>query len=310
MKSFRKGGALMAQYDFTIHYDGDGLANNRIPIRDLAPSLLAVSTAFQEIQKLNDPLEEPVSLDIKASEPGSFIVDLVLANGGDFIQKAVSLINSSNSNALLNLKDYVLIFVGVITFITGTAHHKLKNKKDNDDGTVEITIDDNTKITISKKVLDAYQNVEVRKSIKDSVKPLSKDGIESIDFYHDNHDKVTVRKADYPLFDVPDAGEKEINISEEDTFLQIISVAFEHGKWQFSSGGNRFFAKIEDKNFLNDVEKNFQQFGSTDVLKVRLRTRQYIDKTGLLKSEYTILRVLDHQRGGQQIELNFTDTDN
>lgn len=27
----------MAQYDFTIHYDGDGLANNRIPIRDLAP---------------------------------------------------------------------------------------------------------------------------------------------------------------------------------------------------------------------------------------------------------------------------------
>lgn len=54
--------------------------------------MLAVSTAFQEIQELNDPFEEPVSLDIKASEPGSFIVDLVLANGGDFIQKAVSLI--------------------------------------------------------------------------------------------------------------------------------------------------------------------------------------------------------------------------
>lgn len=91
--------------------------------------------------------------------------------------------------------------------------------------------------------------------------------------------------------------------------MQIISVAFEHGKWQFSSGSNRFFAKIEDENFLNDVEKNIQQFGSTDVLKVHLRTRQYIDKTGLLKSEYTVLRVLDHQRGGQQIELNFTDPD-
>lgn len=132
-------------------------------------------------------------------------------------------------------------------------------------------------------MLDAYQNIEVRKSISDSVKPLSKDGIDSIDFYHGNHDKVTVKKDDYRLFDAPDAGEKEINISEEDTFLQIISVAFEHGKWQFSSGSNRFFAKIEDENFLNDVEKNIQQFGSTDVLKVHLRTRQYIDKTGLLK---------------------------
>lgn len=119
----------MAQYDFTIHYDGDGLANNRIPIRDLAPSLLAVSTAFQEIQELNDPFEEPVSLDIKASEPGSFIVDLVLANGGDFIQKAVSLINSSGSNALLNLVEYVSIFTGLIGFIVKVAQHKLKNKK-------------------------------------------------------------------------------------------------------------------------------------------------------------------------------------
>ncbi|MCT3282207.1 hypothetical protein EFP16_01360 [Lactiplantibacillus pentosus] len=300
----------MARYDFTIHYDGEGLKNNRIPIEDLAPSLLAVSKAFQEIQKLNNPLDDPVSLDIKASEPGSFIVDLVLANGGDIIQRAVSLLNNADSNALLNLKDYVEIFSGLIIFIIGIADHKLKHKKENDDGTVEITLDDNTKITISKKVLDAYQNVEIRKSINDSVKPLSKDGIEFIDFSHGSHNKVTVKKADYRAFEVPDATEKEINVSEEDTFLQIISVAFEHGKWQFSSGGNRFFAKIEDESFLKDVEKNVQQFGSTDVLKVHLLTRQYIDKAGLLKSEYTVLKVLDHQRGGQQIELNFTDPEN
>ncbi|NRO05079.1 hypothetical protein IMAU30005_01962 [Lactobacillus helveticus] len=49
-----------------------------------------------------------------------------------------------------------------------------------------------------------------------------------------------------------------------------------------------FIANITDEYFLKAVEKNEQQFGSTDTLKVKLKTEQYLDKNGKLKSDYTV----------------------
>ena len=62
---------------------------------------------------------------------------------------------------------------------------------------------------------------------------------------------------------------------------------------------------IED--FLKAVEKNEQQFGSTDTLKVKLKTEQYLDKNGKLKSDYTVTKVLDHIKDSEEIELDLFD---
>lgn len=299
----------MAKYDFSVHYSGEALEENRIPIRDLAPSLLALSETFQNIQKLNSPLEAPISLDIQATEKGSFIVDLVLTSGNDLLQKAVSLLNNSDSNAFLNLKDYVEIFTLLINTILQLAKHKLKSKKELNDGKIEITLDDHTKIVIPKKVLDAYQNLEIRKNIKEVVDPLKEDGISSIQFHHASKEEITITEEHYEDFKVPTTTSKELNSSTTTQYLQIMNVAFEHGKWRFSSGGNTFFAEILDKDFLKSVERNIQQFGSTDILKVLLETQQFVDKDGSLKSNYKILKVLEHRKGAQQIDLDFTDKD-
>lgn len=45
----------MAKYNLSVHYDGEGLQENRIPVADLAPSLIALSDTFQQIQKLVNP---------------------------------------------------------------------------------------------------------------------------------------------------------------------------------------------------------------------------------------------------------------
>lgn len=297
----------MARYGFSVHYDGSGLEDHRIPISDLAPSLLALSTTFQEIQSLVNPDEPALSLDIVANEKGSFIVDLLLANGPDILSKVIDFLNSDGSNAIGNLINYTTIFLGVIGLTKKLANKKIKNKRKAGNGQIKITLEDGTTIEISKDVLDAYLNVNVRKGIKDSVKPLEKDGIDKIDFYHDKNQKETVNKDEYKDFSVPELKTKELETVDSNVFLQIVNVAFEHGKWKFSDGSNQFFAKIEDEDFLTSVEKNQQQFGSTDTLKVKLRTRQYIDPEGSLRKENTIVKVLKHVKGAQQLELDFED---
>lgn len=107
----------MAKYDFSVRYYGDALEDNSIPIKELAPSLLALSEAFQEVQFIANPHEETISLDIKATEKGSFIIDLILTNGKDIFDQAISFLNGTESNAFSNLVTYVSIFSGALTFI-------------------------------------------------------------------------------------------------------------------------------------------------------------------------------------------------
>ena len=216
----------MARYNFSVHYNGSGLEDHRIPISDLAPSLLALSTTFQEIQSIVNPEEPTLSLDIVANEKGSFNVDLILANGADLFTKVIDFLNSDLSNAIANLTNYVNIFIGTIGLTKALADSKIKDKSEPKNGFIKITLDDETEITIPKDVLASYLNVEVRKGIKESIKPLEKDGIDDISFYHDKDQKTSIVKKEYQMFDVPSIKAKELEISESTVFLQIVNASF------------------------------------------------------------------------------------
>ena len=296
----------MAKYKFDVHYKGTALEDNSIPVKDLAPSLLSLSEAFQTIQKINNPSEAPLSLNITATKKGSFLVELLLVNGKDLLKQAMDFLNSSPSTAVINLTTYVGIFVNVVNYINKIANKKIKDKKE-ENGKVTITLDDDSSITMSADEFKVYKNVNFRKEIHEVVRPLESDGIDSIGFSHDKSISVTVDHTDYKKFEVPTVQEKQLDTNESAVFLQIINVAFEHGKWKFSMGDSTFFADITDEDFLKAVEKNEQQFGSTDTLKVKLKTEQYLDKNGKLKSDYTVTKVLDHIKGSEEIELDLFD---
>lgn len=299
---------LMESYDFSVRYFGSGLVNNSIPIRELAPSLLALSETLSDIQKLKNPLEKPISLDIKATEKGSFIVDMVLTT--DVLNKAVDFLSGNGSTAVLNLSSYIGIFLEVVHFIKEKKDKELKKQESIGENKTRVTFEDGSSVEISNDSLNAYKNIEIRKNTKEVIEPLDKDGIDGIDFYRNKQEKVTISKSDYEYFDVPSPEEEDLDITTSITYLQIINVAFEHGKWKFSNGDTQFFADIDDKEFIKSVRKNFQQFGSTDLLKVELQTQQYINKEGNLKSKYTVKKVLEHKKGAQQISLKFTDEEN
>lgn len=297
----------MATCNLSVRYAGDAITDGRIPIRDLAPSLLSLSESFQQIQKVIDPDSDPISLDIKATSEGSFVVDLILANGKDLISHVVNLLNSDPTTAALNLNAIVTTFYGVIKLIKKLYNKKIKKQETLNNGDIKLTLDKNESITISKVILDSYQNVNIRTSVHSLVKPLEKDGISSLEINSDKNMSVSVKKKEYKKFEVPKAKDKELDDKVSIEYLQIENIAFEHdNKWKFSEDTNKFWASIEDRDFLDRVEKNQTQFGSTDILKVRLRKKTYSTNEGL-KNEYIIERVLEHQKGAQEIELNIED---
>lgn len=294
----------MAKYDFSVRYYGSALEDNRIPVKELAPSLLALSEAFQEVQFIANPHEEPLSLDIKATEKGSFRIDLLLINGQDILNQAINFLNGNETNALSNLTMYVGVLLSAINLIKKLRDYKIDKSENIDDGFVKITFEDKTTIQIPKEAIEATKSIEFRKNMKEVIKPLESDGVEGMDFYHTKEVSATIKKEEMTAFEIPEIEDKELETTESEVYLQIINVAFEHGKWKFSNGSNTFYAAIEDEDFIEAVKKNQQQFGSTDTLKVKLKTAQKIDKEGKLKSEFTILKVIDHVKGSKQLELD------
>ena len=294
----------MATYNLSIRYAGDAINDGRIPVKDLAPSLLALSDSFQEIQKIIDPESEPVSLDIKATEKGSFLVDLVLANGKDIVSNVISFLTSNPTTAIINLSALVTTFYGVFKLTKSFYNKKIERKESLSNGDVRITLNDGTTIATNEKILKSYQNLDVRTSIHDIVQPLERKGLNSLEISSEKEVKITVDKKDYEKFKVPKPNDKELDDKTTTEYLQIESVAFEHGKWKFFDGTNKFFAEIKDEEFIDKVSKNQTQFGSTDILKVELRKKTFQTTDGL-KNEYTIEKVLEHKKGPQEIELDF-----
>lgn len=300
----------MAKYNLSIRYAGDEVEQGRISIDQLAPSLLALSRTFKEIQSALNPAEQPISLDITASEKGSFIVDLILASGPDILKQAVDFLTSKQSQSIEALGFYISAFAGVVQLTISGYKKVISSKKDiPEEGSVKINFSDGTNIVIPKESFDLYKNVEVRKSIHDTLEPLDS-GVEKIEVYTQNRNDINLQvdRSEYPAFEVPKVKDKELDSTVSEVYLQIVNVAFEHGKWKFYNGTNYFFAKIEDTDFITSVGRNEYQFGSTDSLKVKLRTEQFMTEGGL-KSEFFIEKVLEHIPGAKQIELDFDDLD-
>lgn len=95
-------------------------------------------------------------------------------------------------------------------------------------------------------------------------------------------------------------------VTEE--YVQVRSINLKLRKGKFTSGGNIFPAKILDENFLAYVDTLNGDFKKSNVLKVKLELQQYIDKSGIIRSEQTIIKVLNYEKDYQQDAQQFIDS--
>lgn len=296
----------MAETEFGIEYRGPALADGRMPVRDLAPALLALGELFTEAATVVYPTRPPVSLDIKATEKGSFVVDLILS-GGDAWETMVDLLDSEDINALVNLKELIVgggvvgtgLFV-LLKKLRGSA--VVEEEPAENDGQVRLTTEDGTILTVPAEVAKLQRRTTIRRKVREVVQPLGKDGIDEV-HVRTEQQEIVLEKDELPAFEIPETVEESpLGETEATLLVEIAAIAFTEGhKWKLTDGDANFFARIADEGFISRIDAG-EPFRKGDRLRVVLRIEQAA-RGDELHTEREVIRVIEHIPAGEQLTL-------
>ncbi len=292
----------MAETALVATYDGPALADGRMRVRELAPALLALGDLFTEASSVAYPDREPVALDIKATEDGSFILHLILQAESAWDQVS-DLFTSESISALVNLKELVLApTVGLLALIKRSHGKRIRSRENALPGRIKLTFEDGEALEVPSEVVRLYDRPTVRRSARAVVAPLAREGVSALYFQSEEQRGVSIEEDDLPAFEA-DFDDDIISENEVEMVVSIIAPVFVQGnKWRLSTGGNAsFFASIEDLGFLERVEQGESFAKGDSLLCMMLITQSRRD--GALQSDYRVVKVLRHFPRGEQLRL-------
>lgn len=298
----------MARTGFAVVYDGPALADGEMPVRDLAPALLALGALFTEASTVLYPDLEPPALSIKATERASFDVSLIL-DAADIWDQIVKLFTSPDVNALVNLRDAIIVSGGgLFYFIQWRKKRRITREEQLDTGQVRITLEDGTVAEFPAETMALHRRVSVRKKAQQVVNPIGRPGVDRLEFRSESQVTLSIGPDDVSAFD-PEPEEPPPLLDEETgVVLAIVSAVFKEGnKWRFSDGAADFAAAIEDPAFIERVNAG-EPFAAGDRLRCRIRIIQ-TEKDGKLHIERRVLEVLEHVRRPQADPLFLPEAD-
>ena len=290
----------MAEETFVLTYDGDAVASGRMDVADLAPALVALGELFLLVNREVNPNTPDPALQLVATTQGSFEVHLILTQS--FLDQLVSMFSGSEATAVANLLAYVTGATGLLALLAKLARRAIRSQKPGPQpGQIVLELDDSTTITIPEQVLGLAQNVTVRRTCQEVVRPLTRDGVDEMRISNTSTE-ISITKGDLDGFEIPPDDGTLIEEFERTVALSIVSVPFrDNNKWRLSDGQNTFFATMSDASFIARVNKD-EPFAKSDVLRCELRTTQYMTDDGL-RTDYDVLQVVDHVRSGRQVQL-------
>lgn len=301
--------ARMSQERFSIIYDGPALADNAMDVRDLAPALLALGSMFEEANDILNHDHARVAVQVNGSfKTGCFRIDLSVTQ--QLLDQLTDLFNQRSMATAKNLLEWIGLLgaggkglLGLLSWLKGRKPSRVELLNT---GSVRVFVDGESFDT-ETAVLELYRHIKLRKALEDAVvKPLRKEGVETFSVMQDEQVTVTLDRAAANWLVAPEAEDEPIDDSESVISLQIVNIAFrDDNKWRFSDGAGTYYASIVDQAFLERVNKNEEAFAKGDILKVRLHRRQWLSGEDM-RTEYTVLEVLEHRRATVQLPLPFS----
>lgn len=291
----------VSQETFTVSYDGPALADHTIDVRDLAMAVLAVSDAFHRAQAVLDPGAEQVAVRVKAHREGSFEIVMLLV---EWQESAMDMLLGRPVQSVLSLSGLVGSVLGSVAFVKQLRGRRVERAREVQPGLTEVQIEGGEVLQVASRELELVRDLEFRKAVSEVARPLGRDGVEVLKIT-DRRTEIVARQEDVGSFAPPTMpAEEELSVSCRNTVLQPVGVEFDGRKWRFTEGGAALSATVEDPAFRDRIERGQSAFKVSDLLRVRLRSRQYRDRSGALKVEHFIEEVLDHIDGGRQLPLD------
>lgn len=285
-------GYTRAAEDLSLVYDGPGLADGTMDVRDLAPALLGLSVLFQEANRIVNPTADDVSVKIEATSQSSFHIDLNLVAG------AAVVLSSNPVTALANLKAIVIDpVVGVISYLV-RKHREPEaiEAPPLENGDVEVIYPDGAQVRYPAAVMRVSRSTTVRRELTAVLRPLETGDCDEVVFTSSTTDAISITQDDLPAF-AEDLGPDD-PIEETDVLMtvSVIAPSFDGKKWRVSDGANTFWVSLRDADFEERIARNEVLFGDGDYLRCIVRWRQFeADTKAGLRLERDIIQVLDHR---------------
>lgn len=305
-------------------YKLNGDFEDGINVFELAPTLLAIGQLISESQKTLFPDKEPIAINVKPFENGSFDVSIMMFAKSN-LQQLLSLIRSQSGKDIAD----VLAFIGLI-IVAGTPptitllklikwlKGKPKSIEKENTGDYKYIDNSNNSVSVPVQVHALYQNVNIQQTIYNGIaKPLENDKVKNIECSIKNAEetKTLIEKdiieplKQYSLGELPSA-EKTI----EESNLRKIWVHPRRGSWEgeakswsFRIAGNEEVLKIDsisDNNFLDQIKNGTIRLAHTDRLLVEVIEKQKLQ--GKKESTtYEISKIMEYVKSEEQLSIDF-----
>ena len=303
----------MSSAGFIVSFDGPGVKEGRIDVRDLAPALLSIGRLIDAANLAINGEKQPIKVEAKAVSQGSFEVhlDAILSTWG-YLK---SLLDDPNTEAAKSLLEWLGLLglppaglVSLIKFsrwLNGKNPERISRGKD---GYFQVELEGRS-LRVPLEVLRLYQELAVNRAINELLATLDGDAIDRIEFRPEGSPKEApteiLTRNDRVNFIIPEPPPETIIDDSRRLALSIRSLAFQEGnKWRLFDGQNVITATIDDREFIDRVDQNMIRFAKGDVLICEVRTVQVQSRDGL-KTEHTVLKVLEHKAAPSQIVLPF-----
>lgn len=273
-----------------VYFSGPAVEAHSMSVRDLAPALLGFSDAIDRYKELNYPF---LDLDVKitATRAGSFDVVLQL------LGTMVSLGQGMNPSDVVQLASGLMEVIKILLA-------RFQQTGDIKPGPHEVIEQTSTRVKLSLGPLnldvgrDAYKasrDGKIINSLGAASQPATLEGYDPIRFiHHDSNSREIIDAQASTAMIEARVSEQPIDPSIETTTLQIDTIQSRSVKWKFRKGDETFWCEILDKAFLNRWRNHQEPFYNDDLLRVDLRTEQYVQDGQLKTGDRRILKVYDH----------------
>jgi hypothetical protein len=301
---------------FDVTFDGEGLADGTMDVRDLAPALLALGGLIERANLVLNEDRASVSVRVALDkEPGSFPV------GVEVVQSLAQQMAAMTGGEALTVDQLLAILgivvgavgsgIGLLQLLQALAGSEPKEISDVDgNGNVTVTGGNNTTVVAHQGAVILLQDPTVRKEAEKAItRPLGKNGVSTVRFSSGGDVTHEVGGDDRDFYIAPPATETSGGDVDEGTFIDWVTVNKHwntpQNKWQFvGTGGLPFNAHITDESFWEDMEKD--KYAPTPHARFQVRV-EYRSRPGDDQPECTVTDVLDYQPADRVNELDLLD---
>jgi hypothetical protein len=286
-------------------YRGEAVEGGLMDVRELAPALFAFGDACQEANRLLNGKDAELTVKVKSDfKTGSFEIQLEVAQ--KFMSAVLDFATGKShlsATEILEILGFFGINVpGVIQLWQWLKRETPRSVTQVGNNNVLIEKADRSTITVNNNVVIAANNSLIRKYLPEVFAPLTKPGFtEAVIQREDKTVTARVTSKEAPALHEPPSltGEpvdEVLNDTTGEAVLEVIRPVVrpsyqERYIWTLTDGKHPYSVHIEDRDFLERVDRGEISFTSHDLLRVELNTRQLRTPEGKLRSEQRVLRV-------------------